>query len=513
MSNLVPDLNLKRIINEYLSRAEETPVSKSDLENIKNYLSSDDPSPKKCITSLEGLQYASNMTGLLIENSLLTNFSKISNLEKISTLFLNNNYIKSLPDLSNMESLTSILLNSNELNDVSILSTGKNLRYIKINENMICDLSPLKDIENLREVVALNQEIFIKDVLESSYFYILDISFLKDINGEVPQIILPSGLGKYNSKNQEIIWEISSMDLNPFFEFITEDGNFSGKVNIEIVDVDQIIYIEDELLAYEIIETLNLYDDIITLKDLLKLRSLDLTNKKIRSLKGLENASNLYKLILDENYITDFKYVPTSVTYLSTENMKNQVNITDERLQSLIKINLQKDIDSIITMDDIKELQILDEPYAYIKTLEGLSLASNLKMLSLPNSKICDLKPIFNLNNLIYLDLSKNNICDLSTLNNIYKNINYLYFLNQEVYLEEKFDFSSDVFKLSLSFLKDVDGNSIDNIIPSDNGLYDSVSNTISWITSTISSKLQFSFKDKKDIFTGTVYINLIKDI
>lgn len=184
MTNLVPDINLKNLINEYFSRPKDTEINKSDLENIKGYIYSDSSSLGKYICSIEGLQYASNMTELLIENNLLTNIEQLTCLENLNTLFLNNNLITVLPDLSNMTNLTSLLLNDNEIKDISYISSGRNLRFVKINENKVSDLSSLSNLENLRELRAINQDIEIKDVIESPDFYTLDISFLKDINGE-----------------------------------------------------------------------------------------------------------------------------------------------------------------------------------------------------------------------------------------------------------------------------------------------------------------------------------------
>ena len=89
MTNLIPDINLKTVINNYLSRDYEKDITKSDLESIKGYIYSDISSMGKYICSMEGLQYATNMTELLIENNLITNMNQLINLNKLNTLFLN----------------------------------------------------------------------------------------------------------------------------------------------------------------------------------------------------------------------------------------------------------------------------------------------------------------------------------------------------------------------------------------------------------------------------------------
>ena len=494
MTNLVPDINLKTVINQYFSRSEEAEITKLDLESIKGYIYSDISSLGKYICSVEGLQYATNMTELLIEN----------------TLFLNNNLITAVPDLSNMNNLTSLLLNGNEIKDISPISSGKNLRFIKINENRVSDLSSLSTLENLRELRAMNQDIEIKDVIESSDFYTLDISFLKDINGEIPSNISPTHLGEYNSEHKKIVWDTSLISFeNPSFTFESNDGYFSGIVTVDLIDVDQTVIIDDENLQNELINILNKENNIITLKDMLKLRTLDLTNKDIKSLKGLEYASNLYTLILDGTYITDLQYVPSSVNYISSKNLKNEVNIPDDRLKSLINIVLGKNDKCILTFNDIKKLTVLDEFANHINSLEGLQYAENLKILSLLNNKISDINPICALTKLTYLDLSNNNLKDLSPLSSFYKNISYIYANNQKISIEKSTNPQNNIFNLSLDFVKDIDGSIIKNITPCQNGMYNKENDSITWNLDCIPCDVSFDFAGINNIFSGTVYVKI----
>lgn len=513
MTNLVPDINLKRIINEYLLRPKETNITKVDLEHITTYIYSDSPSPGYYINNLEGLQYAINMTELLIENDLLSNMTPLTNLQKLNTLFLNNNLIKIIPNLSKMTNLSSLLLNSNEIKDISPIATSKNLRVLKINNNMISDLSSLSSMENLIEYHVLNQEINIQDVKNTSCYYTLDIAFLKDINGEIPTCIEPFHKGKYYQDLTQITWPDTLLKSeNPSFTFSNKDKSFTGVVTVEIVDLDHAIYIEDKILENIIIEVLNITKDIITRKDMLKLRTLDLTNKGIESLKGLEYAQNLYTLILDGNYVTNFEYIPPSVTYLSIKNFKNEILIPDEKLKFLINITLHRGDNDIISLNNIKNLTILDETNSHIKSLDGLQYAENLKIISLLNNHISDIKPLSQLNNITFLDLSGNNLSDLSPLSSIYKNINYIYAYNQNLLIEKTVCDDSNIFELSLSFLKDIDGNFITNILPSHKGNYLHDKNSIVWKLDFIPSNVTFYFSGVNNIFNGTVYVELINE-
>ena len=108
VTNLIPDINLKSVINQYLSRPEDTDITKSDLESINGYICSDISSMGKYICNIEGLQYAINMHQLLIENNLITSMENLINLDKLNTLFLNNNLISTVPNLANMTNLNSL---------------------------------------------------------------------------------------------------------------------------------------------------------------------------------------------------------------------------------------------------------------------------------------------------------------------------------------------------------------------------------------------------------------------
>ena len=186
---------------------------------------------------------------------------------------------------------------------------------------------------------------------------------------------------------------------------------------MKTMKINQVIFLEDKNLQSEIKSLLNKTNNTITLKDMLKLRVLDLSNKDIKSLKGLEYASNLYTLILDGTYVTDLQYVPSSVNYISSKNLKEEVNIPDDRLKSLINVILGKNDKCILTFNDIKTLTVLDEFSNHIKSLEGLQYAENLKILSLLNNKISDISVLenrrvqelaINNNPITNIDLSKN---------------------------------------------------------------------------------------------------------
>ena len=60
-------------------------------------------------------------------------------------------------------------------------------------------------------------------------------------------------------------------------------------------------------------------------------------------------------IIIDESNITDFRYIPSSVTYFSAKNLIQELRVPDEKLKSIINITLNKNDKSVITLEDIRD--------------------------------------------------------------------------------------------------------------------------------------------------------------
>ncbi|WP_196000706.1 NPCBM/NEW2 domain-containing protein [Clostridium sp. 1001271B_151109_B4] len=74
--------------------------------------------------------------------------------------------------------------------------------------------------------------------------------------------------------------------------------------NLERIDLNKIIEIEDKYLKQDIQKALGLSGD-ITLKDMLELRSLTCSSRRVTNLKGIEYAKNLEELNIEQNEVRD----------------------------------------------------------------------------------------------------------------------------------------------------------------------------------------------------------------
>ncbi len=139
---------------------------------------------------------------------------------------------------------------------------------------------------------------------------------------------------------------------------------------------------------------------------------LDLMDKEIENISGLEYAINVESINLNLNNITDITPV---------EGMVN--------LKKLHLIN--NTIEDISPIKDLKDLTELTLSSNNIKDITALENLDNLTNLSLQNNNISNIESLKNLSSLFSLDISSNQISDLSPLKG--KNILVLRATDQKI--------------------------------------------------------------------------------
>ena len=196
------------------------------------------------------------------------------------------------------------------------------------------------------------------------------------------------------------------------------------------------------------------------------MKTLNLSNNKIKNIEGLENLKNLETLYLANNDIVDI--IPLSLNSSLTkldllQNSKidgNRDNYTGERLEALNKIGeildrggiINLDIDKLGLFTNYKKLDLSNQNLTTLEPLEGITQLEELKLnsnqltledaksqqilgtmtsltrLELNYNQLKNIKPINNLKNLkiLYL-LGENNNVDLSEIEDVISNLNVLH--------------------------------------------------------------------------------------
>ena len=210
----VRDANLLKAINNQLGRGEVlNEVTIADLESLTVLNAS-----RKNIESIDGLEYAVNLTNLDLNYNNISDISKIGRLVKLKNL-----------DLSD-----------NKISDITSLSNLTEVNYLTLDVNRISDISPLKNLNNIVGLDLCNQS------LEYSYEFETEddkmnisvdnpvFGFDKDIIHEVSAI---SNNGTYD--NDKLKWDDVPVGEHRFTYSFARPGlkgnaNFNGNVVVNI---------------------------------------------------------------------------------------------------------------------------------------------------------------------------------------------------------------------------------------------------------------------------------------
>lgn len=149
-SSLIKDKELERVLREALNKPTGE-ITKNDLEKLKElFILQED------IYSLEGLQYAKNLTSLSISFASISDLSPLRNLTQLVSLDLRNNKIKDIEALSQLVNLEELNLSYNRIEQINSLANLTKLKRLTLSGNKISDIEALANLKNL-EILSLNQ--------------------------------------------------------------------------------------------------------------------------------------------------------------------------------------------------------------------------------------------------------------------------------------------------------------------------------------------------------------------
>ncbi|WP_411678735.1 leucine-rich repeat domain-containing protein [Clostridium thailandense] len=221
-----------------------------------------------------------------------------------------------------------------------------------------------------------------------------------------------------------------------------------------------VVTFTDSNLEAAIRSTLSKPTGDITESDMATIFTLDLSNKSITSLDGIQYAVHLKKLFAGSCGISDISKLNglNELTDLSL----NSNNITDisaisgaASLSSLIlSSNKITDITALSGLTNLSNLNLSDNKVTDITVLSGLN---NLKYLTLSQNQITDFSPISNHAAIQSLDISNSNVADISGLSGL-TGLQRLNLINNKIT-----DISSLVSSTNLNYLA-LDNNQITSI-------------------------------------------------
>ena len=158
------------------------------------------------------------------------------------------------------------------------------------------------------------------------------------------------------------------------------------------------------------------------LSNLINLTYLDLTSNSISDISALSNLINLTGLHLGSNSISDISALSNLTNLIGLNLWGNSISDISalSRLTNLTYLSLaQNSISDISVLSNLTNLEILYLWGNSISDISALSRLTNLTELYIGSNSISDISVLSNLTNLTRLYLDRNNISDVSALSNL----------------------------------------------------------------------------------------------
>ncbi|NIK70419.1 MULTISPECIES: leucine-rich repeat domain-containing protein [unclassified Paenibacillus] len=206
------DLNLEQAIKSLLNKNDDESLRKEDLESLTDVNLSG-----KGIKSLQGLEYAVNVTKLSLSGNQISDISPLSDAVHLTTLDLSGNQIEDIKPLRKLTKITDLSLASNQINDLSPLAGLVNLSTLSISSNKITDLKPLGGLVKLRRLEAANNNI--KDLAplsKSTDLVTLNLSSNQIYDLEPLRNLQSLG---YLYLNNNRVWDLEPIQQRNFFPY------------------------------------------------------------------------------------------------------------------------------------------------------------------------------------------------------------------------------------------------------------------------------------------------------
>ena len=412
------------------------------------------------ISDVSALGALESLTSLDLSGNEVADVSALGALESLTSLYLSDNEIGDVSALGALESLTQLGLSGNEIGDVSALGALESLTRLDLRNNAISDVSALGALESLTWLDLSGNEV--ADV--SALGALESLTSLELSDNEIADV---SALGALESLTRldlsgNTISNVSALLRNAGLgdgAVVDLRGNMLSAESIEThipvllqrgADVlfDPMPPVPDGAVVAEIADpTLRRFLEArlekgpgwpITADELSNVKGLEVSNRDIEDLSGLELATGLTYLDLRGNAIAGLRPVADMASlkflHLDGNHLRDIAPLAGLPLQALsLSGNGIEDLAWFADMDDLYWLaldrnSIRDLPtfpyqlnYLYltdnrIADITALANLPGLRELRLSGNSIASLSPLAGTGRLLYLHVNDNQVTDITPL-------------------------------------------------------------------------------------------------
>lgn len=318
-----------------------------------------------------------------------------------------------------LELINTLVISNKDITDLEGIQYLSNLNFLDLSNNKIKDVTPLRQLTKLTTLYLKGNQINDYSPLAA----IFNQLNLRDFNLEI---------GIYDSNIESAIRLIAG---KPSGKLTLEDMQSVTELDLSnkgIVDIQGIQYLTN-LKKLDL--TGNNIKFIDNLKNLTSLQELSLNQNSIENIQALSYLKNLEQLDLYSNQISDLSPLVELVKLKQLSVMENKV--TDvSMLKNLLNLEILvlqnneiSDVSSLGNLVNLKELYLGQNKISDISMLGSLS---DLEVLKLNDNEISDISSLGNLVNLSDLYLGQNKISYITVLGNLSR-LGILHLQNNEI--------------------------------------------------------------------------------
>lgn len=471
--------NLTKLVDLGLSENKITDFDFSKLANLKELQLSENS-----IIDITSLAKLSKLEQLRFGKNKVKSLEALKDLKELQILDASENQIEDLTPIKNLTKLYNLDVHSNPIKDISVAKDLKELGDVNVSETQITDLTPLSSgaifsLEaNKLSTTVSDVKLTGNNVEFDNPFKGLDKVFkkfkeIKTDNHKVKAEVTKSNKITLTLEDGTTLKDIEGLKL----EYLFDSKSYSDPVYTYYIDLsnlkntakptEEYVKIEDAKLLKVLNKNLDVNrpdDKPITKQEMESLKEVSIfldkkTNKPIfdeesndtysvlgkakdlsdtedfkfsvtrgmKSLKGIEYATNLEKLKVNENEISDLNPLKDLKNLKYLELQRNRI-VDVSPLANLKNLEFLKLYNNII--ENV-------EPLKDLTNLTGLDLHNNVKVKKESGKRInydgiTDISSLKNLTNLTFFDVSANKIENVDILLGMEK-INHLDFSDNKI--------------------------------------------------------------------------------
>ena len=352
------------------------------------------------VTDLSPLAELTSLTGVALQHNGISDLSPFAGLGSLTWLHLAGNNVSDLTPLAGLGSLTILSLNNNPIENIGVLAELRALERLDLNNNAIVDVSPLRGLAALGDLVLSSNRVADvaplagnEDLGAGDYIDLLD----NPLNAAAHETHIPALQGR----GATVYFDPPTTDAEPPTD-VEEPPAESATVAIgdpalrhcveRALDKDPGADItEDEMAGLERIGC------IFRQTPDGRAHPEYSPHGVVSSLAGLEHATSLRELALSGNAVSDLSPLA--------------------ELDSLTRLSLNGNgIADIAQVADLRSLAVLYLAANDIADLSPLAGLAGLATLGLDGNAVTDVSPLAGLASLVRLGLGINAIEDIGPL-------------------------------------------------------------------------------------------------